>query len=260
MYISSLFRLIVKEINKRLSIKFFSEIFSSKDLIRILNYKFSKAESFIFKEKRLKYFYHSYNNHRLTERAIEIPIIKYYLEQKGKINCLEIGNVTTHYYSYFQDIVNSKVVVDKYEKGPYVINKDIKDYNTQPKFDFIFSISSFEHMDSDRGRNPDFIKGKSIYGTYAADNIIHVCENLLKSGGIFIITAPIGYTDEWDQTVFEIGIFEKNFLKVKSVKIYYFRKINEIEWKETDITDAKTGKYNYPLPQINVLSVVEIKK
>jgi coproporphyrinogen III oxidase len=101
----------------RFSIKFLSKIFSIHDLIKIIYYKFSNAEYFEFKGKILKYFYLSYNIHRLTERAIEIPIIRYYFERIGKRACLEIRNVTNHYYSYFLDLIDLKTVIDKYEKG-----------------------------------------------------------------------------------------------------------------------------------------------
>jgi hypothetical protein len=247
-------------INNRFSIKFLSKIFSIHDLIKIIYYKFSNAEYFEFKGKILKYFYHSYNNHRITERAIEIPIIRYYFERIGKRTCLEIGNVTNHYYSYFLDLIDLKTVIDKYEKGYGVINKDIKDFFPENKFDFIFSISTFEHMDSDRGRNLNNIKGNSKLSSYAADNIFHICNNILNSKGLFIITAPVGFAHEWDNLLFYNKILDKEFLKVESLKVYFFRRIKEIEWKETDINDAKKAVYNYPLRSVNVLSIVEIIK
>jgi len=151
------------------------------------------------------------------------------MEKEGSRNFLEIANVTNHYYTYFQDIIDSKVVVDKYEKGWGVIIKNIFEYRPDHKFDFIFSISTFEYMDSDEGDNPEYVKGNSKLMTYAADNVVHVCHNLLNEGGIFIITAPVAEHHEWDQTLFSAQIFKEDLLKVNSIKIYFFRKISEIE-------------------------------
>lgn len=182
------------------------------------------------------------------------------MEKRGIKDFLEIGNVTNHYYSYFQDIINSKIVVDKYEIGWGVINKDIGDYMSQNKFDFIFSISTFEHMDSDSGVDPISINKKKKLITYAADNIVRICNILLNAEGIFLITAPIGQHVEWNQTVFSGEILNKEFLKVKSVNIYYFKKINEIEWIQTKRDEILNSKENYPFPGVNALSIVEIIK
>lgn len=237
-----------------------SHLIPARVLVRLLETKLATAEKFEFNGKELKYFYHSYQNQRLSDRAIEIPIIRYFMEKEKKRDFLEIGNVTNHYYTYFQDIIDSKVVVDKYEIGWGVINKDIYDYQTDIKFDFIFSISTFEHMDSNNGKNPDYIKGKSKLMTYAADNLVHVCHNLLNEGGLFILTAPLKQHHEWDQTLFSGKVFTKEILKVKSIKIYFFKKINEIEWQQTDIVHAKKAKYDSPFVATNALSIIEIRK
>jgi len=235
-------------------------LFSPDVLLGALMRQFNRKEYFLFNNNKLKYFYHSYNNHRLTERSIEIPIIRYYLEKTINRDLLEIGNVINHYYSYFQTLIDSKIVIDKYEKGFGVINTDIHNYIPIKKFNFICSISTFEHMDSDRGRNPDFVKGKSELPTYAADNIVHIINNLLNFKGHFIITAPVGYTVEWDKMLFELKLLDKEFLNVKSVKIYYYKKTNQIEWIQTNRNYAKKARFNFPFPGVNVLSIIEIIK
>ncbi len=250
------FRIVFKKIIK----KILSFCLSSDIIIGILKERFTRNIFFYFNNNKLKYFCHSYNNLRLTEREIEIPIISYYLQKTGMRNILEIGNVTNHYYTFFQDLIDQKIVVDKYETGFGVINQDIHDFKTNTKFDFICSISTFEHMDSDHGRNKDYRKGESKLETYAASNILYVVDNLLNEKGTLVITAPISYTKEWDQTLFELNILNKEFLKVKSVDIYFFKKINEIEWIQTNVSEAKKAKFNFPLRGVNLLSVIEINK
>lgn len=229
-------------------------------MIEVLLETYSKKEFFYFNNNRLEYFDHSYNNRRLTEREIEIPIIGFYFKKTGIRKILEIGNVTNHYYTYFQDLIDDKVVVDRYEKGFGVISQDVRDFKSDMKFDLIVSISTFEHMDSDRNRNKDYEKGKSELETYAASNILYVVKNLLKKNGCFIITAPISYAEEWDQTVFELNILNSDFLEVKSVDTYFFKKISQIEWIQTNLKEAKKAKLNTPFRGVNLLSVIEINK
>ena len=158
---------------------------SVADIRRVLRYKFNREKDFVFNSHRLDYFFHSYNNFRVTERAIEIPIIRHYLEQGNYRNILEIGNVTNHYYEYFRQafVDKRKTVIDKYELASDVINVDVCKYTPGIKFDFVFSISTFEHMDSDRGRNPDYVSGSSELVSVAADNIKHISDVLLEDKG-----------------------------------------------------------------------------
>ncbi len=241
-------------------LKFLSKIIPPRLIFRLIREINANSGNFQFNGEKLFYFWHSYNGAPLTERSIEIPIIRYYMEKTRARDFLEIGNVSNHYYTYFQDLIDSKVVIDRYEKGWGVTNKDIKDFISKEQFSFIFAISTFEHMDSDRGANPDYIEGKSKLITYAADNIVHVCNNLLSKGGSFIITAPIAQSQEWDKTLFSNDILNVDFLKVKSIKTYFFKKTSEIRWIQTDINSAVKARYNYPLPNVNVLSIVEIIK
>ena len=65
----------------------------------LLRLKF-RGTYFYFKDSRLSYFFHSYNNFGRKVRCIEIPIIRYYLDCFPHERVLEIGNVTKHYYEW----------------------------------------------------------------------------------------------------------------------------------------------------------------
>lgn len=277
-------KLFIKKVIGKITKNILSSFFSPKTLINAYLKKVFKKNIFYFNGNELSYIYNSHNNdNRLKERSIEIPIICYYLKKSGIINVLEIGNVSNYYYEYFSNLINTKTktVIDRYEKGLGIINKDIKYFKSKNKFNFIFSISTFEHMDSCGGRESygetdNFhITFDSIYGTvplyelpylndyvnsHAADNIFRVVNDLLNPKGKFIITAPVGYTPEWDELLFKSDILNKEFLNISSIKIYYMKKINQIEWKQTDISEAKKGKYNYPFNGTNVLSIIVIIK
>jgi len=236
-----------------------SNYLSVWDIKGILEYKLAKERWFEFDSHRLEYFFHSYNNFRLTERAIEIPIIKYYLEQGNHQNVLEIGNVANHYYDYFRQtfVDKRKTVIDKYELASDVINIDVRQYAPGLKFDFVFSISTFEHMDSDLGRNPDYARGSSELISVAADNIKHVSDVLLEDKGKFVITAPLGYTPEWDETFYS-GVFEEcNFSEYRR---YLFSRRKELVWEQVDVEEGRGATPTSYLPRREYLSIVEFDK
>ncbi|MHC4617098.1 MAG: hypothetical protein ACYTEQ_05025 [Planctomycetota bacterium] len=237
---------------------FLSSLLSIRDIKWILEYKLAKGERvFEFGSHQLQYFFHCYNNFGLTERAIEIPIIKHYLEQGSYENVLEIGNVTNHYYSEFMQSFIKKTVVDKYEQAYDVTNLDICEYHPGFKFDFIFSVSTFEHMDSDRGRNSGYEKGGSDLVSYAADNIRYVSDNLLKDGGTFVLTAPLGYAAEWDETLYSDAFGECGFVESK---VYIYRKVSDTRWQQVDLLEGRKAVHNCPYRGVNYVSVVEFSK
>ena len=227
-------------------------------LLLLLNNRRTKNKV-IIDNKEYPYLFHTYNNMGITERSIEIPIIYHYLTTRKIINVLEIGNVTNYYEDYFPNVFPNKTVVDKIEHNYNIITCDIVNYKPNKKFDFIFSISTFEHMDSDLGRNPDYKPGASKLCTVAADNIVYCYNELLAVGGIMIITAPMGYTPEWDLT------FRNDWLEkypFKSIKRKVFKRINEEEWMQLkdDFNINEPMAYGTPYPYANYVSIIEIKK
>jgi len=218
--------------------------------------KFNKH--FYFDSTKLQYFFHSYNNFRLTCRCIEIPIIKYYLNKFSHNNVLEIGNVTKHYYDEFKNF-NKKDTVDKFEIAYDVINVDIKDFKIDNNYDFIYSISTFEHMDSDGGRNPDFVPIESeLFSSYAFKNINRVINDLLLDGGKFILTFPLGYCNcEIDKSLYNK---EYTRFNAKNVNLYFFKQINELTWKQVDVEVEQLDKEKPKYPSVTYIVVMEITK
>jgi len=232
-----------------------------KLILRLLMFKINRDKYFVFNKQKLQYFFHSYNNFRLTERCIEIPIIKYYLKQFPHNNVLEIGNVTKHYYDEFKNF-NSKDTIDKYESAYDVINKDIRIFardNSDNKYDFIYSISTFEHMDSDGGRNLHYKSIKSdFFSSNAFENINRVINNLLLKNGKFIITFPLGYCNcEIDKS-----LYKKEYTKfnAKDVNIYFFKKAGEITWKQDNSTVGSLAKRKPKWSLVKYLCVMEITR
>jgi hypothetical protein len=224
----------------------------------IVNSKRSKNRYFQFNDTNLEYFFHSYNNFRLTERTIEIPIMCFYLKKFQSDEILEIGNVSSHYYDNFRELFRKPYdIVDKYEKGFNVINVDICNYKPEKKYDLIFSISTFEHMDED-------IKGKKgipndLDYCIAIENMKYVINNLSKSGSFFILTIPIGQSKEIDHN-YITGKFKE--IACQSMNIYLFRRIGELEWLQLPSTgiplEPKT-RMDTAFKGVNSLLIIEIK-
>jgi len=200
-------------------------------LIKIYIDHIIKKKTFEFNGVTLPLFFHSYNNFGLTERSVEIPIIKYYLNRFPHDDVLEIGNVSKHYYDDFRNF-KRKDTVDKHELSWDVINMDIKDFKSDGEYDFIYSISTFEHMDSDGGRNPDYIPiNNKLFSSVAFANMDYVVNNLLAPRGKFIITFRANYLNQEVDNSIKNEEY-KNF-NCRKVNIYSFKRLNELGWKQT---------------------------
>lgn len=92
--------------------------------------------TFDFNGMPFHYFAHRYNGAHLSERTIEVPIMRSFIA--GKV--LEVGNVLNHYFPFEHE------VADKFEKADGVINCDIRDFRSESRYDRVLSISTLEHV------------------------------------------------------------------------------------------------------------------
>lgn len=167
---------------------------SIRNNIQFLYHKIFHKKTFQFNGTDYFYFSRKYNTTFLNERAVEIPIIIHFIKKYKDKRILEIGNVLSHYFDFDFDIV------DKYEKHQGVINVDIIDFNCSEKYDLIVSISTFEHIGYDENIR---------YGTSEDNNIqpnsvlraIEKTKTLLKPGGVFVFTIPLGFNSFLDSRI-----------------------------------------------------------
>jgi hypothetical protein len=231
-----------------------------REIKRVVERKVASAGLFTFDSTALPYFFHSYNNFGLTERCVEIPIVGSYLRQGSYRNVLEIGNVTQHYYDYFRDVFANvrRTVVDKYEVGNGLVNADIAEFTSEERFDLVFSISTFEHMDSDLGRNTSYRPNTSKLVTVAADNINHVGEMLMAEGGKMVVTAPLGYAPEWDVTFYSKALDEDcGFSRVRR---HVLRRAGDLNWQQVHADEGRTAADTSRADFREYLSVLELDK
>jgi SAM-dependent methyltransferase len=129
---------------------------------------------------------HAFHNWTwLNERAVELPIARRAVEQYRGRRVLEVGNVLSHYFA------SDHVVIDKYERGPGVINVDALDLDSSQTWDLIVSVSTIEHIGWDEHpRQPD-----------GAERAILHLTGLLAPGGKLLATVPTGYNPQLDGAI-----------------------------------------------------------
>src|SRR3990167_2732239 len=96
--------------------------------------------TFTIDQHSYHYFCHPYNTTLANERIVEVPIIWREVQRYQPQRVLEIGNVLHHYFPI------KHWVVDKYEKAPGVINRDVVEFYPRQRFDLIVAISTLEHV------------------------------------------------------------------------------------------------------------------
>lgn len=204
--------------------------------VKLVNFN----KRFIFMNKKYPYFIH-YRSWG-SERVVEIPIILDYITKDKKI--LEFGNVLMQFVNVWWD------VVDKYEQGSEIINKDILDFRPDKKYDLIVSISTIEHV----GFNEDVSSGKQRKGNGNIVKIKLVIEHLkslLDNNGIAIMTFPIGYNKELDYHMDEVGFNE----------ICFLRRVSGWNlWEEIEKKNIVGMEYGYPYNCGNYIGVGIIRQ
>src|SRR5207249_156927 len=191
--------------------------------------------TFEFRGKQLPLFYHRYNMTWAGERCIEIPIAKSYLDESTGKNVLEVGNVLSHYFPV------SHEVLDKFEKGPGVINEDIIAFHPPKRYDLIISISTFEHIGFDDEANEP--SGQKIAAAIAT------CRRLLKGDGKLVLTVPLGYNPDLDRMIREA--------ELGTSQECYLRRAQKLSWGACHKAEALKCRYKAPFPYGNAMLVAE---
>jgi len=144
--------------------------------------------------KTLQPVVHSYNLTWRNERAIEIALVGSFLDRAAHPT-LEVGNVVSH-YGFRPD-----VVVDKFELGDGVLNVDVLDYVPAEPFGSILCISTLEHVGWDEAG----YSGSNSYEDLVTPTVEHL-RSLLKPGGEFLVTCPLGFNPHIDALVSSGGL------------------------------------------------------
>jgi hypothetical protein len=192
---------------------------------------------FQFQGEALEYFYHRYNMTWATERCVEVPVARWYLHRSDPRDVLEVGNVLSHYGPVQHE------VLDKFEKGPGIMNSDIVEYRAARKYALILSISTFEHIGFD-----DAPAENSRAKILAA---VQACRNLLQPNGLLVVTIPVGYNPDLD-ALLGAGAWA-------AAREFYFQRRSARAWSEASRAEALGCRYGKPYPYANGIVVAEFR-
>jgi hypothetical protein len=131
-----------------------------------------------------------------TERCVELALGEHVLTGRDPEDVLEIGNVLR-----FAGL-GRHAVVDKYERGPGVLNVDIVDYEPERRFGLAVSISTLEHVGYDEDPR-DLEKAARALG-----RVSELADDLL-------VTMPVGYHQAFERAFLD-GPFDEVDLLVKT--------------------------------------------
>jgi hypothetical protein len=189
------------------------------------------------------YFYDDYNKTWGSERAVEVPIIWRIVQARQSAQILEVGNVLSHYFD------TRHVIVDKFEKGPGVVNEDILDYSPPTKFDLVVSISTIEHIGWSTKHGPR----NPILALRALDKM----SSLLRPGGELWFTIPLGYNSYLD------GLVRERNLSLNGM--FFMRRTSASNvWEQCGLEDAIGQQYggfklrwseSPPFPKANAILI-----
>lgn len=130
------------------------------------------------------YLFHRHKATWLTERAVEVPVMQRMVDgERGRV--LEVGNVLSGYRT------QGHLVVDKYERGPGILNRDVLELADLGRFELIVAISTLEHVGWDEEpRRPE-----------AALEAVRALRAMLAPGGRLVLTHPVGYNPHLDEAL-----------------------------------------------------------
>lgn len=226
------------------------------------------------------YNYFLYNNQPLlynkfpyancSERTIEIPIaLQTLLEYGAGIQrpYLEIGNVLMYYQALLDPHpgLSNRIVVDKFEESPGVLNVDLMDYET--RHSLILCLSTVEHI------------GQNAYGEQKSGDreaplraIQHIY-NLLEPDGIALISLPFGKLMDCNWLInfseeYLNLLFDRYGVPREAATLSYFRKLDmdmhfacpSQSWIQCEPHEMSETMYDSPFAFANGIAILKLHK
>lgn len=144
-------------------------------------------ETFSYRGRDLRYYFHMYNLTHLNERCVELAVAADWMSGDPWVHRLEVGNVLGHYP--ILPPCASHVVVDRYESDERVLNWDV--FAIGGRWDEIVALSTIEHV---RWDEPGIEREDG-----ASQRAIEHLRSLLAPGGRMLITIPTGHNEPLDR-------------------------------------------------------------
>lgn len=205
-----------------------------------------------------------------SERTIEIPIaIRFLRQMEAGIRepYLEIGNVFANYLSLLDPHpeLKNRIVLDKFEEAPGVLNEDLMDYTR--KHSLILCLSTVEHI------------GQHAYGEQKSGDreapllALRHLYNLLEPGGSALVTVPFGklmdmgwliqFSDEYLRL-----LTDSYGVPAEALEISYFRKLDmdmhlnnpKQCWIQCEKEELAEARFDSPFMFANGIAVIHMRK
>lgn len=171
---------------------------------------------------RYPYLFDRYKRTWLTERAVEVPVIGALVDRHDSERVLEVGNVLGHYRPV------RHLVVDKYEQGPGVVNRDALELEDLGEFDLIVAISTLEHVGWDEApREP----GKAV-------RALDALRAMLAPNGRLELTVPAAYNPSFDAALQAMPVQYSGAMR---------RTGSGASWREVTPDEAWSAPYDFLL-------------
>ena len=171
--------------------------------------------TFFWNGQELEYFDHRYNHTALNMRRVEIPIARWFLQQKSGTRILEVGNVLSHYGPVTWPVVDLR--------EPGAINVDVMEWEPEEPIDLLISISTIEHIGVG--------KYKRAAARVRPSGVLARFRSFLAPGGQAVVTAPTGYGLDRELREGTLGADEMWFMRVRLDRI-------PVEWVECTMEEA----------------------
>jgi SAM-dependent methyltransferase len=192
---------------------------------------------FWFAGEEHAYLYHRHKFTWLTERAVEVPIAGAIVERHRGARVLEVGNVLSHY----RDVDHT--VVDKYERAPGVINRDVLDLGDLGEFDLVLAVSTLEHVGRDeQPRDPE-----------KAVRAVDALRELLAPEGRLVMTVPVGYHEGLDAALRDGRLATTRLRALRRERL-------GPHWREVPAEQAWEASYDFLLYSARAVIVAELDR
>jgi hypothetical protein len=195
-----------------------------------------RRESFALAGHEYRYEVHTYNQTWTNERAVELALALDALRRHPPEDVLEVGNVIGHY------VRRRHAVVDKYERGPGVLNADALDFRPARRYRLIVSISTLEHIGFE----------EEVADPGKPARVVDHLATLLTIGGEMLFTFPVGYNTALDEQL-RVG-------SLKFSEVHYLRRVSsDNRWREASLNEVVDVTYGEPYPSANALVIARVR-
>lgn len=190
-----------------------------------------------------------YNSAHLNERAIEVPIGKWFLDRYP--NLIELGAVLPYYYECIHSVYDLN---DEYKHS---LKIDFSHLDLDFTGKDVLSISTIEHVGFNDYSKAPFLGSPEMplsmkyrYDKCRWGEGFKCIEKIMAEAANFLITIPLGFNPTIDEM---LGLLDES-------KYFVIKRINKGNLWRLDLDKSLNYKYGSPFKNANALCVITNNK